>query len=138
MKEKEIDDIAKIAMFLAISGDGYRRLNEMEKQEVAIGGPTRPLFDRIDFQTNLGVLTKESARELIVKRLHYDRIGRKHPDPLIPFDESFIDLIWDVTKGNPRDIIEKCGHVLDAGIEMGITHLDRITAEKLLAERREL
>jgi len=136
---KDTGEIAKVAIFLAVSSDGYRRLTEMEKAEHAIGGPTRPLFDRIDLQTNLGVLTKEDAKDLITKRLHYDRVeGRYANQPLIPFDQTFIDFIWEITKGNPRDIIDKCSHVLDAGIEMGISQLNRSTAEKLLRDRREL
>lgn len=135
---RDVGDIARIAMFLAVSGDGYRNLKEMEKEEAAVGGPIIPLFDRIDVQTNLGVLTKEFARQLIIKRLHCDRIGKRHADPLIPFDQTFIDLVWEITKGNPRDIIDKCSHVLDAGIEMGISLLNRSTAEKLLRDRGEL
>lgn len=136
---KDTGEIARVAIFLAVSSDGYRRLTEMEKAEYAIGGPTRPLFDRIDVQTNLGVLTKEGAKDLITKRLLYDRVkGRYVNQPLIPFDQTFIDLIWEITKGNPRDIIDKCSHVLDAGIEMGISQLNRSTAEKLLQDRREL
>ncbi len=136
---KDAGEIARVTIFLAVSSDGYRRLNEMEKAEYAIGGPTRPLFDRIDVQTNLGVLTKEAAEELITKRLHFDRVkGRYANQPLIPFDQTFIAFIWELTKGNPRHIINKCSHVLDAGIEMGISQLTRITAEKLLRDRREL
>lgn len=136
---KDIGEVAKIAMFLAVSDDGYRRLTEMEKEEIAVGGPIIPLFDRIDVQTSLGVLTKEYAKDLVIKRLYYDRVkGRYTNQPLIPFDQTFIDLIWEITKGNPRDIIEKCSHVLDAGIEKGISHLDRKTAEALLKERKEL
>ena len=136
---KDTGEIARVAIFLAVSSDGYRRLTEMEKAEYAIGGPTRPLFDRIDVQTNLGVLTKEDAKDLVTKRLHFDRVkGRYADQPLIPFDQTFIDLIWEITKGNPRDIIDKCSHVLDAGIEMGISQLNRSTAEKLLRDRREL
>jgi len=136
---KDIGDIAKVAVFLAVSGDGYRRLVEIGKEEAAIGGPTTALLDRIDAQTNLGVLTKEYSTDLVIKRLHYDRVeGRYTNQPLIPFDQTFIDLIWEITKGNPRDIIEKCSHVLDAGIEKGVSHLDRKTAEALLRERKEL
>jgi len=132
------DNAAKIAMFLAVSTDGYRRLKENEKQETSTGGPTTPLLDRIDISTNLGALTRQATRDLVAKRLHFDRVGKKHFDPLIPFDESFIDLIWDLTKGNPRDIIDKCNYVLDAGIEKGITLLDKNTAIQLLTERREI
>jgi len=136
---KDIGDIARVGIFLAVSTDGYGRLHEMEKEEIAIGGPTRPLFDRIDVQTSLGMLTKEYAKELVIKRLHYDRIsGLYINQPLIPFDETFVDFIWEISKGNPRDIIEKCGHVLDAGIEKGVSHLDRENATTLLRERREL
>ncbi len=136
---KDTGEIARIALFLAVSSDGYRRLNEMEKEEYAVGGPTRPLFDRIDVQTNLGALTRDAAEELITKRLHFDRVkGRYTKQPLIPFEETFVAFIWEITKGNPRHIINRCSHVLDAGVEMGVSQLTRITAEKLLRDRKEL
>lgn len=136
---EDIGDIAKIAIFLAISEDGYRRLREIENEEMASGGPTRPLLDRVDIETTLSALTKEYTKELIIKRLHFNRIEGQYTDqPLIPFDETFIDFIWEITEGIPRDIIEKCNHVLDAGIEKGVPHLDRETAEALLRERKEL
>lgn len=136
---KDIGDIAKIAIFLAISEDGYRRLREIESEEMASGGPTRPLLDRVDIETRLAALTQEYTRELIIKRLHFNRIEGQYTDqPLIPFDETFIDFIWEITEGMPRDILEKCNHVLDAGIEKGVPLLDRETAEALLRERKEL
>lgn len=136
---KKTGDIAKIAIFLAISEDGYRRLRDIEKEEMASGGPTRPLLDRVDIETRLAALTKQYARELIIKRLHFDRIeGRYTKQPLIPFEENFIDFIWEITEGVPRDIIVKCMHVLDAGIEKGIPRLNREIAEALLRERKEL
>jgi len=97
------------------------------------------LLDRVDIETTLTALTKEYTRELVVKRLHFNRVkGRYTNQPLIPFDETFIDFIWEITEGMPRGIIEKCNHVLDAGIEKGISKLDIHTAKALLRERKEL
>lgn len=136
---KEIGDIAKIAIFMSISEDGYRRLRDIESEEMASGGPTRPLLDRVDIETRLSPLTKEYTKELIIKRLLYSRIEGRYTDkPLIPFDETFIDFIWEITEGVPREVMVKCTHVLDAGIEKGVPYLDRETAEALLRDRKQL
>jgi hypothetical protein len=130
--------LANIVFFLAVSEDGYRRLKELEKTEIATtGGPINPLMRRISLETKLTELNKEATRKLIEKRLKYNRIKRRFErDPLIPYTEDFVDFIYESTAGKPGDIIKKCGHVLDLGLKYRIPELNKDFAKKALQERR--
>lgn len=131
----DIKKMARVALFLGISEDGFRRLKEIENEEIAIGGPTRPLLDRAT-TTVLAALDKVSTRLIIEKRLRFNRKSGIFEDkPLIPFDDSFVNYIWELSRGSPRQIIWNCSQVLDAGIEHGVPILDKETAERLLRER---
>ena len=130
------DKVAKLVLFIAISEDGWRHLEELEKRETLTGGPISALLDRIDEITLLTVFDKNSTRQLIEKRLSYNRIkGKFEDEPLIPFTEDFVDLIYKKTQGNPRKIIELCGHILDAGLADRVPILDKEYAEKVIEER---
>lgn len=133
---RQVGSIARMAFFIAISEDGWRHLLEMEKREVASGGPIQPLLDRVDATTVLGAFDRGETRQLIEHRLRYDRVeGRYRDEPLIPFTEGFVDLIFHETKGEPRKVIVRCGHVLDAGLASGIARLDKEFAQQALEER---
>jgi hypothetical protein len=132
----EPNNIASMVFFIAISEDGWNSLKEMEKGETSIGGPTVPLLDRVDATTTLGVFDRKQTRELIIKRLRYNRIkGRFENQPLIPFTEDFVEHIYKQTNGEPRAIIVRCGQVLDAGLAERIGSLDKDFAQRVLDER---
>lgn len=133
---KDVGDIARMTFFIAISEDGWRNLKDMEKKEISSGGPIQPLLDRIDSKTPLTVFDKAQTRELIERRLKFNRIRGKYEDkPLIPFTEDFVSFIYETTSGEPRKIIVRCGQVLDAGLEKGTVLLDRNFAQRALEER---
>lgn len=133
---KKVNDIANMTFFIAVSESGWRFLGEMEKKELSTGGPIVPLLDRIDAKTILGVFNKDQTRKLIEKRLRYNRIeGRYEDKPLIPFTEDFVDFIYEKTVGAPRDIIVRCGHVLDVGLAERVSLLTKEFAQKALEER---
>jgi len=134
----DVEKMVNIALFLGISEDGFRRLREIENEEAAVGGPTRPLLDRVT-TTTLYALERQSTRLLIEKRLSYNRKSGVFEDkPLIPFDETFVDYVLELSRGSPRQIIWSCSQVLDAGIEHRVSLLDRETAQELLKEREEV
>lgn len=136
LESKDVGNIANMALFIAISEDGWRNLKEMEKKEISSGGPIQPLLDRVDAETVLTVFDKHQARELVEKRLRFNRIEGKYEDkPLIPFTEDFVEFLYDKTNGEPRAIITRCSHVLDVGLEKGVSLLDKIFAQKALEER---
>ena len=129
-------DVANMTFFISISEDGWDNLKEMEKREASIGGPTVPLLDRVDAKTTLGVFDRNHTRELIVKRLKYNRIAHKFENqPLIPFTEDFVDYIYKQTDGEPRAIVVRCGQVLDAGLADRVPLLNRDFAQRVLEER---
>jgi len=133
---RRVGAIAHMAFFLAISEDGWRNLEDMEKREATSGGPIRPLLDRVDSRTVLGAFDKAQTRQLIEKRLSYSRAeGRYLDEPLIPFTEDFVAFIFEETQGEPRHVIVRCGHVLDAGLEKRIARLDKEFAQQVLQER---
>lgn len=132
----EPEAVANMVFFIGISEDGWESLQERRKTEESIGGPTEPLLDRVDATTTLGVFDKKQTRELIVKRLKYNRIeGRFENQPLIPFTEDFVDYIYRHTNGEPRAVLVRCGHALDAGISERIGLLTKEFAQRVLEER---
>lgn len=132
----ETGDLANMVFFIAVSEDGYRRLNELEKQERSQGGPIQPLMDRVTAVIVLTAFSRQDTELLVQNRLSYDRIKGKFEDrPLIPFTEDFIDFIHQRTRGELRDIIKLCSQVLDVGLEKGVTQLDAAFAQKALEER---
>jgi hypothetical protein len=130
------ENVANMAFFVAISESGWSSLKEMEKREISTGGPTVPFLDRIDATTTLGTFDKNQTRELIIKRLKYNRIeGKFEENPLIPFTEDFVEYIYELTRGEPRFTIVRCGQVLDAGLADRTPLLNKEFAKSALEER---
>ena len=60
----------------------------------------------------------------ISKRLAFNRVRGKYEDqPLIPFTEDFVEFLYETSAGKPGEIIIRCDHVLDVGVEKEITLL---------------
>lgn len=126
---------ANMAIFIALSEDGWSSLTEMKEEEEAIGGPTQPLLERLDSTTFLGDFDLEQTEELIKRRLKFNRVKRKFEEsPLIPFTKGFVELIYKRTNGVPRDIMTLSGHVLDEGIVSKVDLLTKDFAIKALDE----
>jgi hypothetical protein len=134
--ERIRDKIANIALFLGISEDGLRRLDELEKVETSTGGPIQPLMRRVTTTVRLEPLSKSYVRMLIEKRLSLNRVkGRYEKEPLIPFTEDFVDYLNELTGGKPSDIIERCDHVLDMGLNKRVPRLTAAFAKEVFEER---
>ena len=130
------EEIANMVTFLSISESGWSSLKELESKEQASGGPTVPLMERVDNATVLGVFNQSQTLELIEKRLKYNRSDDKFEEqPLIPFTDDFVTYVHELTSGEPRLILVRCGHVIDAGIAEKVTKLDKKFAQKVLKER---
>jgi len=127
---------ANLVFFIAISRDGWMHLEDLEKKERSMGGPIIPLKRRVTEMTSLEGLSKKDSRELIEIRLSVDRIKGKYEDkPLIPYTEDFVDYIFEHTGGAPADIIMRCDHVLDMGLEQRIPRLTAEFAKEVFKER---
>lgn len=134
--EEKLQDIARLTFFIAISEDGWRLLNEMEQQERDQGGPIRPFFRRVALRSLLQPFDKAETEELVRKRLSVDRPQGKYTGkPLIPFTKDFVDFVFKRTSGESWKIIQICSHVLDAGLEKGVSKLDSKFGELVVRER---
>jgi hypothetical protein len=135
--QKLRDTTSNIALFLAISADGERRLKEMQDTEKTTGGPISPLRRRIAFNViTLTSLTQKASIELIEKRLSLNRTtGEFSENPLIPFTKEFAVFIHDISDGRPETIIDRCDNVLDVGLERRIPLLTKEFAIEVLQER---
>jgi len=130
------DNIANMVFFIAISEDGFSRLKDLREKESAIGGPISPLMRRVTEGINLKALSKQDIEKLIERRLSFDRVkGKYQNEPLIPFSKSFVNYIFRLTRGKPGDVIIRCDHVLDAGIERKIPRLTQEFAREVFKER---
>jgi len=130
------DKVANMLFFIAISEDGWDKLQDIEKKEVSQGGPIKPLMRRVDLKTTLQNFDREEVEELIKKVLIYNRVTEKfEKDPLIPFTKDFVDYIYEVTEGLPSAIKVRCAQVLDAGLAERIPWLTKEYAQKILEER---
>jgi hypothetical protein len=128
--------IANMTFFIGISEDGWRRLEVSEKIETSTGGPIQPLKRRVINVVRLNPLNKEYSQALIEKRLRLNRVkGVYEKDPLIPFTQDFVDYIFRLTGGRPHDIIVRCDHVLDAGLERRVQRLTAEFAREVFKEK---
>ena len=128
--------IANMVLFVGVSEDGMRRLTELEDVERSTGGPIRPLMRRVADKVRLGALSKKYVKKLIERRLSLNRIkGKYEKEPLIPFTEDFVDYLNKLTGGRPSDVIERCDHVLDMGLDRRIPRLTAEFAKEVFKER---
>ncbi len=108
---------ANIIFLFGISRSGWSSIIDLERKEQRTPGPVQPLSSRRNEVIELSPLNEKETREMIEKRLRINRItGRLEDKPLIPFDEGFVDYIFKLTLGNPRNIIIRCDRVLKDGL----------------------
>jgi len=136
IQKAQKDSIANILFFIAVSNDGWRRMQDLEKKETSTGGPIIPLMRRVYSKLTLKAFSKENTEKLIEKRLSLNRVtGELAPEPLIPFTKDFVDYIYKLTGGRPSDIIVRCDHVLDAGQEARVRRLTGNFAKRVFEKR---
>lgn len=128
---------SNILMFIAISADGERRLNEIQDIEQSTGGPSVPLKRRIASNViTLTALPLEAGIQLIERRLKLNRATNKFESkPLIPFTDEFAHFIYIISDGRPETILDRCEHVLDAGLEQRIPLLTKEFAIEVFKDR---
>jgi len=125
--------LANVIFFFGISSAGWTRLNDLERREQRRGGPFQPFLDRKEEVVELQPLNKEEARELIELRLCRDRVkGVLLDRPLIPYTEDFVEYIYQLTRGNPRHVVERCDLVLLDGLRDMVPELNKAYARQVL------
>jgi len=125
-------DVANIVFFFGISQSGWTNLNDLEKREQTQGGPIQATFSRRQSLIELGPLSREETEKLIERRLSYNRAEKRfEKEPLIPYTKDFVDYIYQLTLGNPREIVERCDYTLEDGLELRIPKLTCAFARKV-------
>ena len=132
-----IDRFSNVIFLYALSDDGFARLQAYEKRrQSSSGGGWRPFLDRINpgHRFFLEPLNREETESLIELRMSIDPLRQKQQPqpPFIPYTEDFIDYIYEVTVGKPRDIVDYCGIVLAEGLRKGIARIDKEFARHIL------
>ncbi len=136
IQKPKANNIANVLFFIAVSEDGWRRMQDLEKREASIGGPIQPLMRRVQSKLPLEALSKQNTERLIEKRLSLNRIeGELAEEPLIPFTNDFVEYVYKLTRGRPSDIIVRCDHVLDAGLAARVQRLTGSFAKQVFEER---
>jgi len=122
---------ANMIFFLAISAAGWSRLNDLSRREQTEGGPFQALMRRFGQIIELSSLDEAKTRELIELRLRRNRVTGKYEDrPLIPYDESFVKYVFELSLGNPGEIVKYCDYALEEGLREKAKLLDRSFAER--------
>ena len=124
-------DLANIIFFLGISAAGWSRLNDLSQREQTEGGPLQPLMRRFGEIIELDPLDKSETKDLIAMRLSQNRItGEFEDQPLIPYDESFVEYVTKLSLGNPGEIVKYCDYALEEGLRQRAKLLDKEFAEQ--------
>lgn len=122
---------ANMIFFLAISHGGWLRLEYLSQREQAEGGAFQALKRRFSETIELSPLNEAETRELIERRLRRNRVTREYEDqPLIPYDESFVAYVSNLSLGNPGEIVKYCDYALEEGLKEKAELLDRDFAEQ--------
>jgi hypothetical protein len=128
----DLAPLANIIFFFAISVAGWQRFNTLEKVERSQGGPIQPLITRIEKTINLSRLNRSETGDLVSEYLKTSRTEKKKLDnPLIPYDEDFVDYVFALTKGLPRDIVTRCDYVISEGLKDKVTQLTKRYAREV-------
>lgn len=128
--------IANMIFFFGISQSGWENLNNLEKKELTQGGPIQPLFSRKERVIELTALSPQETEELIEMRLKFNRTTNTiEKEPLIPYTEDFVKYVYELTLGNPREIVERCDYTLVDGSEKRAPQLTRAFAKKVFESR---
>lgn len=123
---------ASMVFFFGISDSGMQNLTNLVRREAGQGGPVAALMSRQQATIELQALSKEETEDLIKRRLSYDASdNRQKRDPLIPYTEDFVDYVYELTLGNPREIVERCDYTLEDGLEQQIPRITRAFARKV-------
>ena len=121
---------ANMIFFLAISSAGWTRFKDLGRREQTEGGPFQPLMGRLGKTIELNPLNEAETRELIELRLRRNRTGEYKDQPLIPYDENFVAYVFELSLGNPREIVKYCDYALEEGLREKAKLLNRDFAEQ--------
>lgn len=122
---------ANVIFFLGISSAGWRKLNDLSQREQTEGGPFQPLMRRFGEIIELSPLNEGETRQLIELRLRKNRVTGEYEDqPLIPYTTDFVGYVYELSLGNPGEIVKYCDYALEEGLKEKAKLLDRDFAKQ--------
>ena len=107
---------------------------EGERGQSSVGAT--PFFARIrqsDIIEMPADLSDSEARDLIASRMNAVRAGQKKTD-VIPFTDDYVEYVYKLSQGLPRQIIEICGVVLQEAAQRKLKSINEAEAKKILRE----
>jgi len=124
---------ANVIFFFGISVAGMEKLKGLERVEQHQGGPIQPLLTRVEKEISLARLTKRETEKLVEEYLRTERTPdrKKQPDPLIPYDHEFVEYVYSLTKGHPRETVSRCDYVITDGLKDHVAKLTKQYAKEV-------
>ncbi|MBI2758000.1 MAG: hypothetical protein HYX49_04910 [Chloroflexi bacterium] len=127
---------ANMIFFFGISTSGWKQISDLSKRDQSRPSPVQALMRRLEKSIELQPLNKKETTELIEKRLSKDRItGNYGSEPLIPYDATFVSYIYEISLGNPSEIVKFCDFALEDGLRDKVKILDDNFAKKVFTDR---
>jgi len=132
---------AQLLMLLAATPNFWQRMRsqvlvEGGRGESAVG--ITPFFARIrpsDIVEMPAELAPDEARDLIVNRMTEVRSGAGlKKEDIIPFTDDYVDYVYELSQGLPRQIIEICGVVISEAAKKKLRSIDAAAAKKILRD----
>lgn len=126
---------AKIIFTFASSPAGWERLKKLTQDAMRKtgGAGVAPFAQRIPRTSviSLAVLDITECRQLIALRLAKNR-SSEVKEPLIPYDEDFVEFIYELTVGVPRKLLEFTTVVLMGALEQDLPRITVNAARSIL------
>lgn len=132
-------EVAPLLMILAATPSFWQSKMELVQSSSrpvgALVGLT-PFFARIPRGNVVEMpegLSQDEAHDLIVSRMSEAR-DEKVKNPIIPFTERFVEFVYELTQGLPRQIIEICETVVAEALRRKLREIDREDAQEILRD----
>ena len=129
---------AKIILTLVSSPAGWELLQKLTRDAVRkTGGAGVVPFRQRILDTSvitLAPLDRQGCHDLIAWRLAKNRTGDVPGEPLIPYEEGFVDLVLDSAQGVPRRILAHATVVLLGALEQTLPRITVDAARSILKQ----
>jgi hypothetical protein len=133
---------ANLIFVIAVTPTGWDDLTNLEKATsipVKSGGAgVRPWLNRVQPIRGRNVFelrpfNKKETEMLVIARLEKRRGETKVPYQTFPFvTPPFMNLLYEQTKGVPKDIIQLCDLVISVALERGLKEIDAENGKEIL------
>lgn len=134
--------LANLIFVIAVTPTGWDDLTNLEKPTsipVKSGGAgVRPWLNRVQPIRGRNVFelrpfNREETEMLVIARLEKRREETEAPYKTFPFvTPPFIDLLYEQTKGVPKDIIQVCDLVINVALEKGLKEINAENGKQIL------